>query len=404
MWRLAAGPFVAVLVTGCGSSSAPGIDASPTEVSETEDPATGNAEDEDREDGGSDELIEPPEPTVAPECDDVDQLERHLSEDGEPTGTTAQPIQDGLLTDDGSTDAPADAAVQMASTIDAWAQHHASDSYGGLWVDDEIDGYVIAFTDDVDRYAEEIRAQVHPGLTVAEGDHTLAELNEIQDRVSQEEVGDRDDGPGTVIMVGTMLAHNRTSITIVDPDEDRRTELSETYGVSAICFSVVSGPQPPSDAVTVLAKGSGWRSGLHDEFFAMLEVAYDPEVAERAWDENVHDTTPRGDELPEEPGVYGGLADVDFDEQVVVVWSSGESGSCPEWIRDVDTIEQRVRITLDMRGFVCTDDYNAYRVVAAVDRDRLPGPDEIESSQIDAPDYLDMELRVYEAAASESDG
>ena len=46
-------------------------------------------------------------------------------------------------------------------------------------------------------------------------------------------------------------------------------------------------------------------------------------------------------------------------------------------------------------GGMCTDDYNPYRVVLAVDRDRLPPVDELASVQLDSvPDGV---VTIYPA-------
>lgn len=136
--------------------------------------------------------------------------------------------------------------------------------------------------------------------------------------------------------------------------------------------------------VDVLAKAGNWREGLMHSGapFAILEIAPDRATAEVAWRENVPDTLSAGTE--DGYGLYGGLKGVDFNRQAVVVWSSGESGSCPDWIVDLRTTEGgTIEVEIeDGRwlpespdpnvAYICTDDYRYYRMVLAVDRDRLP--------------------------------
>lgn len=135
-------------------------------------------------------------------------------------------------------------------------------------------------------------------------------------------------------------------------------------------------------AVRPLAKADGWRPGLAvDLGFGVVEVAYDPDSAEGAWQENVPADLPERDGQPGEPGRYGDLGSVDFDTHAIVVWSSGQSGSCPGWLADIRTGADgtvELETGVDMRGGnACTDDYHQYRMVLAVERSRLPDPDQL---------------------------
>lgn len=80
----------------------------------------------------------------------------------------------------------------------------------------------------------------------------------------------------------------------------------------------------------------------------------------------------------------------------MVVWSSGESGSCPEWLADIDHADGTITFERDRAGGLCTDNYNPYRMVLAVDRDRLPPADELPSAPLDG--VPDREVRIYPAA------
>lgn len=65
------------------------------------------------------------------------------------------------------------------------------------------------------------------------------------------------------------------------------------------------------------------------------------------------------------------------------MWSSGESGGCPEWLTDIDTGHGTISVELDATAQECAADDNAYRVVVAVDRDRVPAPDDLPSARLD---------------------
>lgn len=148
-------------------------------------------------------------------------------------------------------------------------------------------------------------------------------------------------------------------------------------------------------SVVPLAKAEGWRQnlGTGPPPFAIVEIAFDEETAHRMWEDNVpQDLRERAGD-PERPGLYGDLDGVDFDTEVVVVWSSGESSSCPGWLAAIQTdAAGTVRVERDdtsgMFG-ACTEDYNPYRMILAVDRERLPAPDMLPSADVtgvpDAP-------------------
>ena len=135
-----------------------------------------------------------------------------------------------------------------------------------------------------------------------------------------------------------------------------------------------------------MAKAVGWRDGLREfhgdnlSYFGVLEVAYDRPTAEAAWAENVPASIEEiGDSRGRREGQYADLSAVDFQEQVVVVWSSGQSGSCPDWVKDVRIVEGQamdVRLARTWLGR-CTDDYNPYRMLLAVDREQVPSADEL---------------------------
>lgn len=134
------------------------------------------------------------------------------------------------------------------------------------------------------------------------------------------------------------------------------------------------------DGVVPLAKVDGWRDGFDTSEFAVLEIAFDAETARRAWLENVPlDLAERSGD-PLEPGKYGDLEDVNFEEQVVAVWSSGQSGSCPSWLAQV-MVQQSGLVELERGsanpGEDCTSDYRTYRMVVAVDRSHVPHQEDL---------------------------
>ena len=146
-------------------------------------------------------------------------------------------------------------------------------------------------------------------------------------------------------------------------------------------------PGAGSGGLQTLAKIDGSREGMATppNTFAVLEVAYDAQTAQRMWDENVAADLPEQSGDPTDPGRYGSLGDVDFDHQAVALWSSGESGSCPGWVSDVTLDNGYVVVDEDDDsgpGGACSADYNPYRVVVAVDRADLPEPEALGTTGI----------------------
>lgn len=142
--------------------------------------------------------------------------------------------------------------------------------------------------------------------------------------------------------------------------------------------------------VVPLAKAEGSRAGPGfdppaDFPHGLIEIAYDTETAESAWADNVPDAGTVTEFSQGAPGVYGSLDDVDFDEQALVVWHGGESGSCPGWLRSIQSESGRVTLESGVAGpsdANCTSDYNYYRMVLAVDLDLLPTLDELPTEDV----------------------
>ena len=188
---------------------------------------------------------------------------------------------------------------------------------------------------------------------------------------------------------------------------DARAARSVLIGVAlaiSACGTPTDAPAGAGGAdrsVEVLAKAEGWRAGLADaagQPHMLLEVAADAELAQQAWDDNVPDSLVEADGEPDQPGIYADLDVVDLDEQVVVVLSSGESSTCPVWVDDLSAIDERIEVMLASAADAdqgCTDDYQPYRLVLAVDRDRLP-VDALPIERIDTPseNLTDVEGRA----------
>jgi hypothetical protein len=144
-------------------------------------------------------------------------------------------------------------------------------------------------------------------------------------------------------------------------------------------------------SVAPLAKVEDHRDGrdlfrLSPPLYGVLEIAFDPESARQAWEDNTSTDLEDREGLPEEPGIYGDLGDVDFETHVMAVWSSGESSTCPGYVSGVEVHDEgSVEIALDDAGDSsqpCTADYDPYRMVFAVERDRVPSADELPTNDV----------------------
>ena len=170
--------------------------------------------------------------------------------------------------------------------------------------------------------------------------------------------------------------------------------LAVVLVVCACCSAPSVSPEPdpgeqarvspePDTGVQVLVKADGWRAWL-GSFHGVVEVAYDEPAAVQAWAENVPADLVRRTGDPTLPGLYGDLADIDLDREALVVYSSGQSSTCPEWLTGLEDTELgTVQLTTtststtfatvqgERVGF-CTGDNREYRIVLSIDRDRLP--------------------------------
>lgn len=184
----------------------------------------------------------------------------------------------------------------------------------------------------------------------------------------------------------------------------RGTRETITLLVGLLLVTGCSWPALAPSAET-LAKVEGWRPSLQEDAFAVLEIAYDDAAARAMWEDNVPAGLPERDGNPLEAGVYGDLADVDFTQQVVVLYSSGQSGSCPGWVEAVDHRDDgTVDVTRaeDLRGGEgCTDDYNPFRVVVVVDHDDVPAQADLPdvTGTVDGREVLTLVVGEYPVAS-----
>lgn len=156
----------------------------------------------------------------------------------------------------------------------------------------------------------------------------------------------------------------------------RRRTLAATAATLVACLHLAAcgagGPGIPA-----LLKTAGWPDGagngtsLPDGWYARLELAYDATTAQALW------------RSIDGSGPGAALDDVDFTDHVVGLWSSGESGTCPEWLDSVSTNGPgEVRVGTWVDGSTCTADYQYYSELVLLDRSAVPPPDALPADAV----------------------
>ncbi len=281
-----------------------------------------------------------------------------------------------------------------------WGRTQAREAFAGLWHAGPTKGWVVmAFAERVEAYRQKVHQRFSDDIRVVGAEHPWVELKALERRVEQDMEAQRRQAsrrqrrfpePGTIVSVGIDNGRdNRVRIGVIGGDAAALADVSARYDTDRICLQRYEHAEPPDGEGPVrrLAKAEDWREGLRrddESWEALAEIAYDRAAAQRAWEANVPADLPRDPADPVQPGVFVTLADVDFAQEAVVVWSAGESGSCPEWVADLRTdADGTVHLDLDSAGGpACTADYNPYRMVLAVDRDRLPDPSALPTDDV----------------------
>lgn len=237
------------------------------------------------DDGGPPDVDPPPAPeddgepedelTLAPPCAEVEARDYvpppEEQPEPDPTLTTTEPLPDDLIDppddtdddldadddlavdDDGTVRPPDQPPLDPMSAARQWAEDEAHDDFAGMWIDSESGTPVIAFTEDVEAYAEQVRDQFGEGWWVVELEHSYAELRAVQDQIVRDEIpppdDPEDDGPeddvdegeaedlgNPVNNVGFRDPLNRLILRIDGPTEERIAQLSERYGAEFLCW------------------------------------------------------------------------------------------------------------------------------------------------------------------------
>lgn len=103
-----------------------------------------------------------------------------------------------------------------------------------------------------------------------------------------------------------------------------------------------------------------------------------------------YEQLPVRDGLPVERGVYGSAEDIQSSE-VLAVWYSGDSGSCPSFLRGLRVTTDEADIDVAATGGdECTADYNSYQQLVVLNR-------------VDLPDLADLPVVIYGDEGNKAD-
>ena len=284
-------------------------------------------------------------------------------------------------------DSPLYVANEMpVEEIQAWARDKPA--FEELWIDRDHLGWItLAFSADADaRQAELEEAFPDVGVVAVEVDWTLAELEALQGRVS-EELRELEVSSGIMVQQGVV------SIGIGVLTAERVAMVEERFGDDRVCIEGIdpaeapaAGPQQPA--------GDGWRL-LADEAGAgqpyRTGIAFDEPSYERLWRES---------------GVSADRPAVDFQSSVVIWFGAVFGSSCPDLrLDDVVVDHERAivyaEIVLVDPPSICTADANPRAYLVEFERDRLPsGPFFIQLRAEDPPGGVPEERTIVEVDLS----
>jgi hypothetical protein len=237
--------------------------------------------------------------------------------------------------------------------------HRFPESFAGVWLDQDFNTVRIAFVRDWRRHRDEIADRESRGVlvSVVRAHHTLAELEDIQQQLADED-------HGLIPSVSAIdLEENRVELRLGVVEQETLDALGERLPADALCVEgpspkelVPEGPQPES--------GPGWRL-----------LADEPGVG------TVWDTTAAVDEAGYEAlwrtlDLTGDPPAVDFEREIVLHFGPAVSGSCPNIRLDGLVIQDDLVLPDIVRPGVqppaCTADANPHTYLVAAERSALP--------------------------------
>jgi hypothetical protein len=132
--------------------------------------------------------------------------------------------------------------------VRGWAYGEAPERYAGMWLDHTTGGTLkVAFTGDVESLRAAAAGRFDHAVTVVEAEHSLADLQALQQEISAEiePVGEPVEGPMPSVYVSTYVAEDLNRVAIGATGlEDRAAEISERFGTEMICLELRTAPGP----------------------------------------------------------------------------------------------------------------------------------------------------------------
>jgi hypothetical protein len=136
-------------------------------------------------------------------------------------------------------------ATPDASDVQAWADANAPDTFAGLWLTSERpQRLVIAFTDEVEAHAQQLRADLGISPIAVRHAHSVRALDAIQDEIVADLLSVAPGAaPARIIAVYTSVQINRVAVQLLGDGDQARADLHARYG-DAVCVEV----SPVNDA------------------------------------------------------------------------------------------------------------------------------------------------------------
>jgi hypothetical protein len=281
-------------------------------------------------------------------------------------------------------DSPIYIANEMpVEAVQSWA--NGRPGFEELWIDRQHQGWItVGFSVDPEPLQAELEREF-PGVGVVavRVDRTTAELDALQQRVSQHLRGHFD------IVTYSQIDRGIVGVGLGVLSDDRLALLEDAFAGEPICVEGADpadvpkpGPQGPA--------GDGWRllaDRLEGDVYR-TGIAWDDASLAELWRD-----IPLEVELPT----------VDFASEVVIWFGAVYGSSCPDLRLDAVTFDDpRKLIYADIVNLdalnACTSDARPHAYVVAVDRSRLPGPPfGIQLGESDPPSGAPEERTIVDA-------
>lgn len=261
---------------------------------------------------------------------------------------------------------------QPTEAILAWAS--GQPGFEELWIDRDHLGWItVAFSTDADaRQADLERLFPDVGVVAVEVEWSLAELEQLQRRIS-DELGPTF-GPSSWISVQQGVV----GIGVGVLTDERLAAINEGFGDQPICVEGTDPADAPAAGPQV-PEGDGWRLLADEQGVGQpyrTGIASDPASYRQLW---------------AVVGLPGDPPAVDFESEVVIWFGAVYGSSCPD-LRLDDVVVDRDRelvyaeIVMVDPPSACTADANPRAYVVAVNRSKLPsGPFAIQLGADDPP-------------------